>query len=179
MAKNLIFEAQWPASQESYGHKFSTGGKVLPRSDGMSFSKIVRAVFEKNAKTEKCKKGPPRDTSVMNLVSPNAQLSLEGTCKVWFKSYGQFWRNQQKGCFCGKTRGQVEQVKKPAKPGDSRSKPWLLLNSFDILQQDAFFAIERLAGETSSEGDRKKTEKSPFWIFFRQNSLKVTCLTNL
>ncbi len=115
MAKNSIFESKFPASRKSCGHKFGTGGKVLPRrSDGMSFSKIVRAVFEKNAKNRKSAKktsnlpflgpcpGPPRDTSVINLVSPNAQLSLEGTCKVWSKSYGQFSRNHQKGCFCGK-----------------------------------------------------------------------------
>ncbi len=32
--------------------------------------------------------------------------------------------------------------------------------------KDAFLAIERLAGEASPEGDRKRAEKSVFWIFF-------------
>ena len=49
MAKNSIFEAKYAASQCSYGHKFGTGGKVLPRrSDGMSFNEIVWTVFEKS-----------------------------------------------------------------------------------------------------------------------------------
>ena len=117
--KKSIFEAKFPASQCRcrYGHKFGFGWAVLPkRSDGMSISEIVRAVFAKNAKNRKSAKktsnlpflgpcpGPPRDTSGINLVSPNAQLSLDGTCKVWSQSYGQFSRNHQKGCFWEKNR---------------------------------------------------------------------------
>ncbi len=64
-----------------------------------------------------------------------------------------------------KTRGQVEPAKNSAKPGDFRSKPWLLPKSFDILQEDTFLAIERLAVEASSEGDRKKAEKAIFGLF--------------
>ena len=52
--KNLIFEAKFSASQKNYGHEFSTGWTVLPRrSDGMSFSQIVRVVFEKVGKKSK------------------------------------------------------------------------------------------------------------------------------
>ncbi len=47
------------------------------------------------------------------------------------------------------------------------------------MQEDAFIAIERLAGEASPEVDRKKAEKKRFLDFLTQNSLTLTYLSNL
>ena len=40
-------------------------------------------------------------------------------------------------CVGEKTRGQVEQAKSPAQPGDFRSKPWFLLKVFDTIQKSS------------------------------------------